>query len=226
MHITPTLTPAAMERWTRIPDHGKELILSSICCGTCQKGRGIRDAMGELHPSGDIILNGFCPSCGGKVCRVIETGEDDPPSRTPGTQHALTFLIEHGDFSVTLVHPENHTLEDLAETILKAVDFDMDHCFGFYDKLGRPGETKEEYTLFADIGEEANPGDRGVRTTRLPDVFHPGKKLIFLFDYGDDWRFDVTCKSIEETKSKFRKPKILNPHGTPPVQYEEPDDDA
>jgi len=74
MHITPQLTPAAMSRWARMPDHGKELILSSIFCGSCKTGRGIRDATGELHPSGDIILRGFCPDCGGKVCRVIETG--------------------------------------------------------------------------------------------------------------------------------------------------------
>ena len=75
MHVTPSLTPAAMSRWIRMSDHGKELILSSIFCGTCKTGRGIRDATGELHPSGDIILRGFCPDCGGKVCRVIETGE-------------------------------------------------------------------------------------------------------------------------------------------------------
>ena len=75
MHITPTLTPAAMTRWIRMTDHGKELVLGSIFCGSCETGRGIRDATGELHPSGDIILSGFCPDCGGKVCRVIETGE-------------------------------------------------------------------------------------------------------------------------------------------------------
>ncbi len=225
MHITPTLTPAAMERWMRITDHGKELILCSIWCGTCKDGRGISDATGELHPSGDIILNGFCPICGGKVCRVIETG-DDQPRRNVKAQLALTFLIKHGDFSVTLVHSEKHTLEDLAETILKAVKFDLDHCFGFYDKIDRRGVTKEEYTLFADIGEESNPGDLGVQTTALLDVFHPGKKLIFLFDYGDDWRFDVTCKTIEETTSKFRKPKILNPKGKPPIQYDYSDDDS
>lgn len=74
MHITPNLTPAAMQRWARMCDEGKELILERIWCGTC-KGTGIRDAFGELHPSGDIILRGFCPDCGGKVCRVIETGE-------------------------------------------------------------------------------------------------------------------------------------------------------
>ena len=49
MHITPTLTPAAMERWALMTDHGKELILSSIWCGSCKTGRGIRDAIGEHH---------------------------------------------------------------------------------------------------------------------------------------------------------------------------------
>ena len=74
MHVTPDLTPAAMQRWSRMSDANKEAILTHIWCSTC-KGVGIRDASGELHPSGDIILRGFCPNCGGKVCRVIETGE-------------------------------------------------------------------------------------------------------------------------------------------------------
>lgn len=74
MHITPKLTPAAMKRWARMSDDGKELILERIWCGACG-GTGIRDAFGELHPSGDMILRGYCPACGGNVCRVIETGE-------------------------------------------------------------------------------------------------------------------------------------------------------
>lgn len=224
MYIIPIFTPAAMEHWTRITDHGKELILTNIWCGSCKDVRGIRDATGELQFSGDVILNGFCPLCGGKVCRLIETGSEDPPENRSKTQRAITFLIEHGDFSVTLVHRESDTLEDLAETILKSVKFDIDHCFGFYDKLGGRGVTKEEYTLFADIGEESNPGDRGVQTTALLDVFSPGKKLIFLFDYGADWRFGVICKSIEKTTSKFRKPKILHPTGKPPIQYGDPEE--
>ncbi len=85
---------------------------------------------------------------------------------------------------------------------------------------------EEVYSLFADIGEETNPGDRGVCTTALLDVFYPGKKLIFLFDYGDDWRFDVICQTIEETKSAFRRPKILNPKGKPPIQYPDYDEES
>jgi hypothetical protein len=79
MHVTPTLTPAAMRRWARMSDAGKEAILNHIWCSACD-GTGIRDARGDLHPSGDIILTGYCPACGGKVSRVIETGDTMGPA--------------------------------------------------------------------------------------------------------------------------------------------------
>ena len=107
-------------------------------------------------------------------------------------------------------------MEDLAESIIRSVYFDLDHCYGFYDNLKHVTPSKEEYTLFADIGEEVNPWDKGVRTTMLTDVFQPKKKMLFLFDYGDDWRFLITCAKIEETKSMFRRPKILDAKGTRP----------
>ncbi|MEY3395763.1 MAG: hypothetical protein RL346_2000 [Verrucomicrobiota bacterium] len=142
----------------------------------------------------------------------------------PTSQQALTFKVTHGDFSVTIVHPSAHTLEDLAESIIRSVYFDMDHCYGFYSNLKRVTPSDEEYTLFADIGEEASAHDKGVRTTLLTSVFKPKKQMLFLFDYGDDWRFLVTCESIEPTKSMFRRPKILHPTGNPPVQYADYED--
>ena len=138
-------------------------------------------------------------------------------------QTIFTFKIEHGDFSATIVQPAAQTLEMLAESILDAVGFDMDHAYGFHDNLKNPYRSKEQYTLFADIGEETTEGDTGVRTTPLAAVFRPKKKMLFHFDYGDDWYFLVTCVKTEETKSKFRKPKIRDKQGTPPEQY--PDDE-
>ena len=142
----------------------------------------------------------------------------------PAPRKALTFRVTHGDFSVTIVHPSVHTLEDLAESIIRSVCFDMDHCYGFYSNLKHISLSKEEYTLFADIGEEVREHDKGVRTTLLTDVFKPKKQMLFLFDYGFDWRFLVTCETIEDTKSMFRRPKILNPTGKPPEQYPDCDE--
>ena len=134
-------------------------------------------------------------------------------------QTILTFKIEHGDFSATIIQPADQTLEMLAESILDSVGFDMDHAFGFHDNLKNPYRSNEEYTLFADMGEEVKGGDTGVRTTPLSQVFRPRKKMLFHFDYGDDWHFLVTCVKEEETNSKFRNPKILDKTGTPPEQY-------
>ncbi len=142
----------------------------------------------------------------------------------PTPRKALTFRVTHGDFSVTIVHPSNNTLEDLAESIIRSVYFDMDHCFGFYSNLKKVSPSEEEYTLFADIGEEVSAHDKGVKTTLLTDVFKPKKQMLFLFDYGDDWRFFVTCETIEDTKSMFRRPKIFNPIGNPPEQYPDIDE--
>ena len=80
MHITPDLTSAAAERWESITMNAREGILSSVWCTQCQAGVEIKNATGKLHSSGDIILEGSCTVCGGKCCRVIETGETLGPA--------------------------------------------------------------------------------------------------------------------------------------------------
>ena len=39
------------------------------------------------------------------------------------------FLIKFGTWNATLLLHEKHTLTDLAQAILKAVKFELDHCF-------------------------------------------------------------------------------------------------
>lgn len=75
MHLTPSLTPAAMRRWVLMTDESKEIILARMWCMHCDACGNLRDTRGELHPSGDIILHAVCGACGGRICRVIETGE-------------------------------------------------------------------------------------------------------------------------------------------------------
>jgi hypothetical protein len=134
-------------------------------------------------------------------------------------QAILTFKIEHGDFSATITLPANYTLEILAESILDAVGFDRDHAYGFHDNLKNPYRSKEQYTVFADMGEGVAESDTGVCETKISSVFKPKKKMLFHFDYGADWCFLVTCLKMEETDRPLRKARILDRKGTPPVQY-------
>ena len=131
---------------------------------------------------------------------------------------ALKFNVTLGTWSAELCMPPDVSLDELAGTIIQAVDFNFDHCFGFYDNLKNPNRSNEEYTLFADIGEEVKEGDIGVETTPISSAFQPGKKMTFLFDYGDSWMFLVTCTEEVEMRA-FKRPKILSTVGKPPEQY-------
>lgn len=131
---------------------------------------------------------------------------------------SLTFHIKCGGWSAVLQLPASASLESLAAAIIDAAGFDFDHAFGFYDNLKNPYRSTEEYTAFADMGEDAKEGDTGVVKTKVSSVFTTGKKMLFLFDYGDDWMFRVTCKG-EGEGSAFKSAKTLSTSGIPPVQY-------
>ncbi len=135
------------------------------------------------------------------------------------TEHHCT--LQHADFSAELVLGGEHSLYDFAEFIIKTVGFDLDHAFEFCDNLKNPYRSKERYTLFADTLEgEEGPG---VEQTLASAVFRSKRKMIFHFDFGDDWFFLITCTAVKESDKKRRFKKVLATSGTPPVQYPDPD---
>src|SRR3954452_1800412 len=113
-----------------------------------------------------------------------ETGMADPSTR-------IFRASLRGRLYRDLELPSGASLEDLAAAVVSAF-FDFDHAFGFYGSLGhRYHDAEERYELFADLGE-ASEGVRGVRRTKLGTAFpEVGKTMLFLFDYGDEWRFKV-----------------------------------
>ncbi len=126
------------------------------------------------------------------------------------------------------------TLYHLAEAILDAFDFDMDHAFGFYSDLGWDYyDSPVRYELFTDMGMSDDWGDfggrpkaKGVKRTRLSVVFTELKqKMQFLFDYGDDWRFEIEFRSFGERTKGAAYPRILAAKGPSPEQYPDWEDD-
>ena len=115
------------------------------------------------------------------------------------------------------------SLYTLAEAIVSAFGFDFDHAFGFYGGdpfAARRGEPR--YELFADMGE-ADPGVVGVKKTKVSEAFPAlGGSLLFLFDYGDEWRFRVKLKAKGNKVAKTRYPRVVASQGEAPEQYPEP----
>lgn len=127
--------------------------------------------------------------------------------------------VEGQPFRVLAI-PENYTLYRLAASILDSFEFDFDHPFGFYDNIEKWTQSKEGYELFADIGEESE--FKGVKKTKISKVFNQiGKKMLFLFDYGDEWNFITELQGIEPQKEKLKYPFIMESFGEAPPQYGE-----
>ncbi|NMB41376.1 MAG: hypothetical protein GX996_05515 [Firmicutes bacterium] len=112
----------------------------------------------------------------------------------------------------TIAVPEDFTLYELGEAIIDSFGFDFDHAFGFYDNIKRWTNSVEAYELFADIHEG---GDfPGVQETPAADVFRKkGKRMLFLFDYGDEWRFIVRLKKVQEAEKEKKYPSVLETYG-------------
>jgi len=47
-----------------------------------------------------------------------------------------------------------------------------------------------------------------------------GQCILYLFDYGDEWRFQIALEAIRKSGAKPRKPKIVEQKGKAPKQYE------
>jgi len=118
------------------------------------------------------------------------------------------------------------SLANLAEAIVGAFDFDFDHAFGFYSKLtGRYHESPQQYELFADM-EGGTSDAKSVERTKIAQAFpKAGKKMLFVFDYGDEWRFQVKLTALGEKAPKTRYPRMVAAMGEAPAQYPDEDED-
>ena len=61
--------------------------------------------------------------------------------------------------------------------------------------------------------------DTGVKKTFVSEVFNEKDKMLFHFDYGEDWMFVVMCETIEKTSNRKKKPEVLEIAGKFPEQY-------
>lgn len=105
----------------------------------------------------------------------------------------------------------NHTLLDLHNLIQEAFNFDDDHLYAFYMDGKRFG--KSYYNSPMDFRgpyvDEINLGGLNL---------DEGQSFLYLFDFGDEWTFDVQVVAIIEGED-FSKPQIVEGFGEAPEQY-------
>lgn len=114
------------------------------------------------------------------------------------------------------------TLADLAEAIVAAFGFDLNHAY--YSKLtGKLFDSPLRFELFADI---EGGGSRSVKGTRVTTAFQKvGSAMTFLYDYGDEWRFRVEVIGTGQAQPDANYPRIVSKIGKAPPQYPDIDDE-
>ena len=108
--------------------------------------------------------------------------------------------------------PANSTLDDLVTLILDSMEFDDDHLYQF-QYMDRHGAR----VAAAHPGISDGPWADEITIGSLP--LDPGQEMQLTYDFGDNWQFTVKLEAVEESKSKSKKPRILESHGEAPQQY-------
>ena len=125
-----------------------------------------------------------------------------------------------------LAVPEDFTLYKFADAILTSFEFDLDHAFGFYDNLTCWSHSTEGYELFSDDDRDPMSEFPGVKKTKVKDVFTTiKKKMLFLFDYSDEWHFRVELIGVEPVGEHKTRAKVVKSVGEALPQYGNQDED-
>jgi len=111
---------------------------------------------------------------------------------------------------------EHSSLHSLHLAIQDAVKFDNDHLYDFY--AGR--YPRHRKMLFAE-SEDWEERENDYCKIELNQVYPlPKLKLYYLFDYGDNWLFEIK-KGRKETQAeaKVSYPRVVQRIGPNPEQY-------
>ena len=113
--------------------------------------------------------------------------------------------------------PKTETLAELADVILWSFDFENDHAHAFFmDNLFWSDADSYFLSFVSDDGEE-----RYTENVYL-DILSVKQKFKFIFDFGDEWRFE--CQVLREIEAEDEGAYLVREVGTPPEQY--PDYDS
>lgn len=110
------------------------------------------------------------------------------------------------------------TLGALSEAILDAFEFDDDHCHAFFMDDRYWSDFNAYYS---------NDMDEGCRISYKMPLgrlgLKKGDKFKYLFDFGDEWRFQ--CRVMQELEEKTKYFRVIKAVGDPPSQYPGWDDE-
>ena len=133
--------------------------------------------------------------------------------KQPKTEENYTFKVSLNKKTWRrVVLSGKHTLKDMHMIIQEAFEFNDDHLYCFF--MDGKAWSRNSYNCADD--------DHGPYVTEaiIEELgLEPGEEILYLFDYGDQWKFNVLLEHNDECGSRLLKPLIMARHGESPEQY-------
>lgn len=123
--------------------------------------------------------------------------------------HTIEFKIAVGSCVRKIIMGDQFTLEDLHYLIQKSVNFDNDHMY--YFQIGT-GSLRRRYFI-PECEDEVWQTD----TVLAELMLYEGMQFEYLFDFGDEWHFQITVVHIVTEHTE--KCQISTIKGEAPEQY-------
>lgn len=138
------------------------------------------------------------------------------PAKTKGNYIFNVSLSRRVWRTIKLSH--KHTLYDLHIAIQTAFNFYDDHLYTFYmdGKMNNRNYYNSDMCDHGPFVHQAVIGQLDLYT---------GKNILYLFDFGDMWQFNVNLLAIVENEPELEEPRIMESKGEAPSQYVYYDDD-
>src|SRR3990170_1001259 len=105
-------------------------------------------------------------------------------------------------FERTVEIQSNSSLNTLHLYIQKLTDFDDDHCYDFF--VGK--NPRDCLNCLIGDDEFMSTAKKPMKTLEQVFPLTKGQKLFYWFDFGDDWKFEITLKDTKEKKPGVKYP--------------------
>ena len=128
------------------------------------------------------------------------------------------FKVSLGKLWRRIAIPAKSDLDELADCIIRAFDFDGDHLYAFQlvARDGRQIRVEHPYV------DDAETHTDELVIGELP--LNERQSMQFRYDFGADWRFEVQLEKVEPEAAKIAKATLVESRGQAPAEYESDDE--
>lgn len=155
----------------------------------------------------------------GVVQGSVDAAAQDAAARDAAAARtgAYTFKVKlSGNVWRMICMSSRHTLHHLHLAIQDAFDLDDDddHLYAFFMD-GKKWSDNAYYCSEEGAGKDIPAEDAIISEIGL----YVGQRILYLFDFGDEWTFDVKLVTIDDTVPEPLRPIVTQSRGEAPEQY-------